>query len=219
MKVVEIFKSISGEPCHEMQGRVCAFVRFAGCNCNCSYCDTKYANDGSREVREMNPQQIFNEVFKLHVDFCILTGGEPFLQDHKDIKTLVWGLSKNDIAVGIETNGSVPLLLFDEVVQYMIDYKLPGSGMENMMRRENFFKKIPWVPEPIFKFVCSDMKDFFYAKELVKEIRRPHVRPTFVFTGINKDLTKEIIEAVIKGGDDTKGFVVYTQLHKIFNVD
>jgi len=214
MKVYEIFKSISGEPCHLMQGRVCGFVRFSGCPCRCTYCDTPHTQT-DKIYEELNPIEIANRVRKMDVDFCILTGGEPLLQDKSDINTLVKRLGDENIEVGIETNGSIPVYEFsDFIVQHMIDYKLPGSGMEDAMCKDNFFKRIPGVPEPIFKFVCTNIEDYERAIEVKRQMDMFHVRPTYVFTGTSHDLTQSIATRLIRGGKETKGCVVYQQLHK-----
>ena len=47
MKVVEIFDSIDGEG--KRTGQPCTFIRLAGCNLRCSYCDTLYALFGEKE--------------------------------------------------------------------------------------------------------------------------------------------------------------------------
>jgi 7-carboxy-7-deazaguanine synthase len=53
MNVIEIFESLQGETTHA--GRPCAFVRFAGCDLRCRYCDTTYAFSGGKP---MGPQEI-----------------------------------------------------------------------------------------------------------------------------------------------------------------
>ena len=41
--VAETFTSINGEGTHA--GQLAVFVRFCGCNLNCSFCDTTWANE------------------------------------------------------------------------------------------------------------------------------------------------------------------------------
>jgi len=218
MKVYEIFKSVSGEPCHLMQGRVCGFVRFSGCNLRCSYCDTSHVQT-EKEAIELSPIEIANRIRKMNVDFCILTGGEPLLQSKPDIITLIKRLGEENIEVGIETNGSVAVYEFsDFIVQHMIDYKLPGSGMEDAMHKDNFFKRIPGVPEPIFKFVCSNIEDYERAIEVKRQMDVFHVRPSYVFTGTTHDLTQAIASRLINGGKETKGCIIYQQLHKVLGL-
>lgn len=97
MKVVEIFDSMQGEG-HYM-GIMCTFVRFAGCNLKCPFCDeaSKYG-----KAKEMTIEQI---VKKCKQELVVLTGGEPTLQPQ--LEELVRALhNKGCVTVGIETNGT-----------------------------------------------------------------------------------------------------------------
>jgi 7-carboxy-7-deazaguanine synthase len=76
LKVNEIFRSLQGEGVRA--GMPCAFVRLAGCNLRCTWCDTKYAWD---EGTEMTLDEITRAVEKLDLTRVELTGGEPLIQD------------------------------------------------------------------------------------------------------------------------------------------
>ena len=75
LKVNEIFFSIQGESSHA--GRPCAFIRLAGCNLRCTYCDTRYAYDEG-SWREIN--DIEREIRPFRCRLVEVTGGEPLLQ-------------------------------------------------------------------------------------------------------------------------------------------
>lgn len=96
MKVVEIFDSIQGEG--EWMGIMCTFVRFAGCNLQCPFCDeaSKYG-----QAKEMDISDIVTECKQRYV---VLTGGEPTIQ--KDLPALIKALLRADKGVHIETNGT-----------------------------------------------------------------------------------------------------------------
>ena len=77
LKIVEIFDSIDGEG--KRTGQPCTFIRLAGCNLRCSYCDTLYALFGEKEecvYEEMSVQEIMKRVNPLYKRVT-LTGGEP----------------------------------------------------------------------------------------------------------------------------------------------
>ena len=80
LRVSEIFKSIQGESTHA--GFPCVFIRLAGCNLRCFYCDTPYAREGGEEK---SIEQILAEVQSLGGRLVEVTGGEPLLQEETAI--------------------------------------------------------------------------------------------------------------------------------------
>ena len=137
-KIAEIFESINGEG--TLAGQLAFFIRFTGCNLNCSYCDTKWANVPDAKYTEMTADEILSEVKKSGIKNVTVTGGEPLIQ--QEIIPLLETLCGDGRYVEIETNGSADV---SEVVKIKgerpaltMDYKLPASGMESHMRTENF---------------------------------------------------------------------------------
>lgn len=94
MKLVEIFYSIQGEGANF--GIPSIFVRLAGCNKDCWYCDTNWS-----EGYDMTPEEVLEEVKKYPAKRIIWTGGEPTLQLDDDILALFDGYYSC-----IETNGT-----------------------------------------------------------------------------------------------------------------
>ena len=72
--LVEIFESLQGEG--RNMGRPCVFVRFAGCNLACPWCDTDVAKRFS-----MSLDELLAEVLGFRAKSVVLTGGEPALVD------------------------------------------------------------------------------------------------------------------------------------------
>ena len=137
-KVVEKFVSINGEA--RCAGELACFIRFAGCNLNCAYCDTRWANEKNAPYEILSEEEIYGYIKETNVRNVTLTGGEPLLQDN--IKRLITLLSKDkSLRIEIETNGAVDLKDYRDIgdnVTFTIDYKLPGSGMEAAMCLDNF---------------------------------------------------------------------------------
>ena len=102
--VVECFTSIQGESTHA--GRLCFFIRLAGCNLKCSYCDTVYAQDAA-VGSSVTLEEILEEARRSPADLVELTGGEPSL--HPAAPVLVQALIAEGFEVLMETNGSVRL--------------------------------------------------------------------------------------------------------------
>ena len=96
--LVEIFKSLQGEG--RNMGRPVVFVRFAGCNLKCPWCDT----DVSPRF-ELTLEELLSEIRSFDLKSVILTGGEPSLV--QGIAELVEALKKDGFWIGVETNGTV----------------------------------------------------------------------------------------------------------------
>ena len=124
MKVVEKFVSINGEG--SKAGQLAVFIRFAGCNLDCVYCDTKWANEEDVSYSEMSKEEIYEYIKSTGVRNITVTGGEPLLQD--GIYEFLEYLSLDkELSVEIETNGSVDISLFkkiDNTPSFTMDYKL-----------------------------------------------------------------------------------------------
>lgn len=96
--LVEIFESLQGEG--RNTGRPCVFVRFAGCNLSCPWCDTDV-----RERFSLSLDELVGEVCGFRSRSVILTGGEPTAVEH--MPELVAALKRNGFWIAVETNGTV----------------------------------------------------------------------------------------------------------------
>ena len=97
--VNEIFYSLQGEGYHT--GRPAVFVRLAGCNLRCPFCDTDYSRSTAMTVEQI-AEQVF--AYSTHpYTLIVLTGGEPSLQVDE---ALVDALHRHGQIVAIETNGT-----------------------------------------------------------------------------------------------------------------
>ncbi len=97
-RLVEIFESLQGEG--RNMGRPCVFVRFAGCNLACPWCDT----DVTRRFA-LSRDGLLAEVQAFRAKSVILTGGEPTIQ--AEMPELVSALKGAGYWIGVETNGLV----------------------------------------------------------------------------------------------------------------
>ena len=95
-RVNDIFSSLQGEG--HNTGRAATFVRFAGCNLRCPFCDTDFS-----EYREMSAEDIVDAIRMFPTRFVVLTGGEPSLQADD---TLVSALHDAGFTIAVETNGT-----------------------------------------------------------------------------------------------------------------
>lgn len=101
MRVNEMFMSIQGEG--PWTGRQCVFVRLAGCNLACDFCDSKYARYGIEVTVEEVVKAI--ERYKCPSKCVVITGGEPMIQEN-DVYELAKILTDKDYHIALETNGT-----------------------------------------------------------------------------------------------------------------
>lgn len=210
-KVVEKFVSINGEGTRA--GQLATFVRFAGCNLNCNYCDTRYANGKDVNFELMTSSEIYEYIKSTKVKNVTLTGGEPLMQP--DIIELLQVLREDvELSVEIETNGSIPLNKFRNIIsnrpKFTMDYKLASSNMEEKMFLENFDYL---SKQDTVKFVVGSIKDLERAKEIIElyELTKKanvYLSPVFGSIEVN-----EIVEFM--KDNNMNNVNLQLQLHKI----
>lgn len=164
LQVCEIFKSIQGESTYA--GRPCVFVRLAGCNLRCRYCDTTYAYEGgerlsTREVLERI--EILGESFPdILVEF---TGGEPLLQE--GAVELMNALALSGRQVLVETNGSRDISVLAGEIAAIVDMKGPSSGESDKMDLVNLDRL---REKDELKFVIGGREDYAHMLSLLPRV-------------------------------------------------
>ena len=172
-KVVEIFDSIEGEG--KRAGALASFVRLAGCNLRCSYCDTTYSFGDEYSV--MSIDDILARLNERRLYNVTLTGGEPLLAP--GVEVLVNRLISDGFEVNIETNGSVdisPVLsCFKDLnmcdmrrLFFTMDYKLPSSGVNHAMFADNFSRLSEW---DVIKFVVGGHDDIRCMIKFLEDLK------------------------------------------------
>jgi len=161
MRVFEIFRSIQGETTRV--GLPMAFVRVAGCDLACSYCDTPEARP-SDAGRDMTVAEVLARLDETGLPWCMITGGEPLLQP-QDVNALVVELVRRGREVMVETSGAHPIDLVDARARRIVDVKTPGSGMADRMDWRNLERL---TPRDEVKFVLTGRPDYDWAKEVVE---------------------------------------------------
>lgn len=162
MYLIEIFKSLQGES--SFAGLPCVFVRMAGCNLRCSWCDSEYTFKGGYKLSQ---NDVLTEVARLSPTGGLveITGGEPLLQE-REIVPLMRELLARGYTVLIETSGERPLENVPADVHKIVDVKCPASGEVGSFRMDNL-RHIGSRDE--VKFVLSDRGDYDFAREFVRQ--------------------------------------------------
>ena len=197
MIVNEIFDSIEGEG--KRTGQLVTFIRLAGCNLRCSYCDTDYALkrcDGDN----LPIPQIVDKVGYQNVT---ITGGEPLF--HPQCDKLVSALLMDRHIVNIETNGSIPLeglLALKRISSgklfFTMDYKLPSSGMCHEMHLPNLAHL---TETDVLKFVVGDHQDLLHMVSVLND----------------NPVRAQIYISPVFGQIDLREIVDFMKLHNIVN--
>ena len=155
--VNEIFRSIQGESSYA--GWPCAFVRLAGCNLRCTYCDTRYAYE---EGEPLDVEAVVRRVLALETPLVEVTGGEPLLQD--ETPDLVEHLLEEGLTVLLETNGSLDIGRVSAHCVRIVDFKCPSSGMAGADDWDNIDRL---EPADEVKCVIGDREDYLFARDEV----------------------------------------------------
>lgn len=161
MYLIEIYKSVQGES--SFAGRPCIFVRLAGCNLRCSWCDSEYTFTGGHKLTE---EEIVAEIAKLApVKLIEFTGGEPLLQE-RELIPLMERLLCGGYELMIETSGERPVENVPKEVHKIIDVKCPGSGEAGRFRMTNLASL---TERDEVKFVITSRNDYEYARDFMRD--------------------------------------------------
>lgn len=206
--VNEIFYSIDGEGLRT--GELATFIRLAGCNLRCRYCDTIYALKED-QGNEITISEIINKVKEINIKNITLTGGEPLLQ--KNSFKLIDKLINNNFKVNIETNGAIDITpLLDKDVIITLDYKTISSKMNNKMILNNY-KNLR--ENDVLKFVCNK-EDFEDIKDILKENDiKSYIYLSPIYKEIEPYELVDFLKQLHKEKINTDKIRVQIQLHKI----
>ena len=147
-EIVEVFPSIQGEGIFVGQPQL--FIRFAGCNLECDYCDTDFHN-GTYLTKE----ELINQICRIQqtkdrlnhklLDHSVsLTGGEPLLQVDF-LRGLIPKIKQLGLKIYLETNGTLPknLSKIIDLVDYVsMDIKLPSACRRSYWREHTEFLQL-----------------------------------------------------------------------------
>lgn len=208
MNVIEIFDSIDGEGI--FAGTLATFIRLAGCNLRCSYCDTGYALN-AENGNEIETSKILESVKALGNKHITLTGGEPLI--HYGTKYLVKQLVGAGYIVNIETNGSIDISEYQtENTVITMDYKTVSSGECSKMKLEN----LPLLRDTdVLKIVCRESDFDSITKLLTNDSLKCYIYISPIFGEIEPEKIVEFMKYLRDSGINTEKIRIQLQLHKI----
>lgn len=188
-KLVEIFESLQGEG--RNTGRPCVFVRFAGCNLACPWCDTDVG-----ERFSMTLEELLNEIATYKAKTVVLTGGEPTLIE--GAPELVAALKKLGYYIAVETNATVDAdwLQFVDYVACSPKAEFP----EKIALRKANEVRVVASSDSVIEF-CKKVKDLIEADDY-------YVSPCDHDGEIDFATAKSVLNQL-------EGWSLSVQLHKI----
>ena len=177
--VMEMFYSLQGEGYH--QGKAAFFIRLAGCDVGCVWCDVKDSWDASK-----HPVLSVNEIVQAAMQFpgrlAIVTGGEPLLHD---LTPLTTALKAAGFQTNIETSGSSPMSgNWDWVCLSPKKFKAPLA------------ENLPLASE--LKVVVFNSSDFDWAEQHAKQVSsacKLYLQPEWDKQSTNTPLVIDYIKA------------------------
>jgi 7-carboxy-7-deazaguanine synthase len=183
MQIIEIYKSLQGES--SFSGLPCVFVRLAGCNLRCTWCDSEYTFKGGLR---MTAEEIQAELRRLSPDGGLveITGGEPMLQE-RELVPFMRCLLGLGYKVLLETSGERPLTSVPPNVVKIVDVKCPDSGEGGTFREENLQAL---QPHDELKFVISSRADYEFSRDFTRQNQLTQKAANVIFSpAFRKDAT------------------------------
>ena len=195
LPVMEAFYTIQGEGFH--QGRAAYFIRLAGCDVGCVWCDVKESWDETLHPLQ-ETEQIVYEAKKYPAKLAVITGGEPTLH-HLDLLTR--SLQSNGFETNIETSGSSPLTgVWDWICLSPKKFKPP---LEEIIPRANELK-----------IVIFNKSDFDWAEKYAAKVSpncKLYMQPEW-------DKAAQVTPLIIDYVKDHPKWQLSLQIHKYINV-
>ncbi|WP_088105303.1 7-carboxy-7-deazaguanine synthase QueE [Halalkalibacter urbisdiaboli] len=182
--VMEIFgPTIQGEG--KVIGQKTMFVRTAGCDYSCSWCDSRFTWDGTGKSTLMSATQIWERLVETGASafsHVTISGGNPAL--HQGLSELVNLLKSKGIKTAVETQGTVWQDWLTDVDDVTVSPKPPSSGMVTDVERLDMFMNSLKPEQMSMKIVIFNEGDFKYAEQL----RNRYKDVSFFLQVGNKDI-------------------------------
>ena len=209
LSVAEIFESIQGES--SFAGMGCFFIRLAGCNLNCNYCDTAWSRD-RQSGRNISVPELKSRAAESAMPLIEITGGEPLL--HSNFRKLADTLATiPHKKLLVETNGSLDISVIPPQAHAIVDIKCPDSGAADSFLPDNATRL---RRHDEIKFVISSRRDYEWAHNFADEYNLVQKVAAVHFSPVSDKLSPEILARWILS--DGLAVRLQLQLHKLINM-
>ncbi|MCL2485507.1 MAG: 7-carboxy-7-deazaguanine synthase QueE [Endomicrobia bacterium] len=179
--VYEVFFSYQGEGLYTGLPQI--FVRFAGCNIKCGYCDTSYSHTVSGKTKYYTTEQLIKKIEKIFLKnkknfnagkpSMSITGGEPLIYANF-LAALLPELKKKGFEIYLETNGTLPgnlkrIINFCDIIS--MDFKFASECRKNFWKEHKQFLKTAVKKETQVKCVITGNTLLSEIKECAKTVK------------------------------------------------
>jgi organic radical activating enzyme len=192
---MEEFYSIQGEG--SKSGKAAYFIRLAGCDVQCFWCDVK-DSWGIDKDQLQSIDQIISKVLASEAKFVVITGGEPAMHD---LTELCAELHKNGIEIAIETSGNQDLKgSFDWICLSPKKFSMPVDSVYKSANE--------------LKIVIYNNHDLIWADELAEKVNKDCV----LFLQPEWSNEKEVLPLIINKVKEEQRWNISLQTHKYMNI-
>ena len=194
LPVVETFHSVQGEGA--WMGANAFFIRLAGCDVGCPWCDTKISWNVKRHP-EIAIADLVNEAVNAHPAIVVITGGEPLMHD---LTELTGRLKAKGLRVHLETSGSHPFSgNFDWVTFSPKQFKHPHASIYQQVSE--------------LKVIVKDESDLIWAEQNAEKVPTAVVK--YLQAEWNTSDSKNLLLEYVLNHPDWR---VSVQTHKLLGV-
>ncbi|MDA9231467.1 7-carboxy-7-deazaguanine synthase QueE [Rickettsiales bacterium] len=203
LEVNEIFATFQGEAC--FTGYPSIFIRLAGCNLSCNFCDTEFD-----KFQELSLDDILLKINELNINnfanLIVITGGEPMRQP---IEKLCEKLIDLGFLIQIETNGTIYRKL-PKGVKIICSPKISNGKYSKI--RDDLLKRVT-----AFKFIISKNHNYSIIPDIGQDVYKTpvYLQPMDEY---NKQKNEENMNFVLRLAKE-KGCRISLQSHKVWNID
>ena len=200
-RIVEIFESLQGEGYNT--GMPAIFIRFAGCNLNCVWCDTNF-----RQYTRFTLEQLLTKVKQYTSKNIIITGGEPTMV--KALPELLLPLKQAGYYIAIESNG---LGKVDPLIDYI--------ALSPKFCYQARYQKIVQPTASEVRIVAENHADFLPFCQYIEQniqAKRYYLSPCEKKGEFNMLETIELLGKINQNRNDNK-WLLSIQTHKFANIE
>lgn len=202
LRLIEVYASVQGES--TWAGLPCVFVRLAGCNLRCTWCDSTHTFTGGQHH---SIDAVVDRAGAFGIDMVEVTGGEPLAQ--RQAIPLLQRLVDRGHTVLLETSGSLDIAPVPDGVHIIMDLKPPDSGEVDANRWENLALL---TATDNLKIVLASRRDYEWAREVVRT-RGLEDRLPVLFSAVWDRLPLEELSGWLV--EDRLRVRLQVQLHKV----